>query len=175
MSHFTCFVIVPPNTPDIKKYTEDQLAPFNEYLEVDEYEASCWCVGGGIADPECPDCNGTGTYLTTYNPKSKWDWGEIGGRWDGYITQIDTDDRQLEALKNNTAAIETLLMLEQTNGELITPFAILTPNGEWHDCGEMGWFGAVSNEKEESEWELEVRLIYEKYKDHTAVCYDLHI
>ena len=26
-----------------------------------------------------------GNYLSTYNPASKWDWYEIGGRWDGML------------------------------------------------------------------------------------------
>jgi hypothetical protein len=34
-------------------------------------------------DPICSDCNGTGISSTTYNPNSKWDWYEIGGRWHG--------------------------------------------------------------------------------------------
>ncbi len=30
-------------------------------------------------------CGGTGKYMTTYNPKSKWDWWVIGGRWQGML------------------------------------------------------------------------------------------
>lgn len=36
-------------------------------------------------DPKCTDCKGTGQHKTTYNPKSKWDWYELGGRWTGYF------------------------------------------------------------------------------------------
>lgn len=32
-------------------------------------------------------CGATGTYKSTYNPRSKWDWYVIGGRWAGWITQ----------------------------------------------------------------------------------------
>lgn len=39
----------------------------------------------GAADPECEECNGSGKYSTTYNPRSKWDWWTIGGRWTGYL------------------------------------------------------------------------------------------
>lgn len=32
-------------------------------------------------DETCPDCGGTGEFLTTYNPESKWDrWDMVGGR-----------------------------------------------------------------------------------------------
>jgi len=40
-------------------------------------------------DPECEDCNGTGQRTTTYNPKSQWDWYEIGGRWTGMYSDYD--------------------------------------------------------------------------------------
>jgi len=36
-------------------------------------------------DPKCEDCKGTGERETTYNPKSKWDWYCVGGRWTGFL------------------------------------------------------------------------------------------
>lgn len=30
-------------------------------------------------------CGGTGRVMSTYNPKSRWDWYSIGGRWNGYF------------------------------------------------------------------------------------------
>lgn len=30
-------------------------------------------------------CGGTGIYRSTYNPDSKWDWYQIGGRWTGLL------------------------------------------------------------------------------------------
>jgi hypothetical protein len=36
-------------------------------------------------DPECDECKGTGKRKTTYNPNSKWDWYQLGGRWTGYF------------------------------------------------------------------------------------------
>lgn len=37
------------------------------------------------ADPECEECKGSGTYGSTRNPNSKWDWWVIGGRWNGHL------------------------------------------------------------------------------------------
>ena len=37
---------------------------------------------------ECP-FDENGNELSTYNPKSKWDWYSIGGRWDGYLELKD--------------------------------------------------------------------------------------
>jgi hypothetical protein len=34
-------------------------------------------------------CGGTGKRRTTYNPKSKWDWYAVGGRWTGILGNYD--------------------------------------------------------------------------------------
>lgn len=39
----------------------------------------------GKADPGCEECSGSGKNISTYNPFSKWDWWQIGGRWSGYF------------------------------------------------------------------------------------------
>lgn len=53
------------------------------------------------------------------------------------------------------------------------PFAILTPDGAWHEHGHMGWWAVVSDEKEN--WEDEARSILAGYPDYIAVLCDLHI
>lgn len=58
MSHFTVMVI--GDNP------EEQLAPYDENIEVPTYT----------------DENGN---RTNYNPKSKWDWYLLGGRWTGFL------------------------------------------------------------------------------------------
>ena len=35
--------------------------------------------------PDCDECEGTGTVKTTRNPDGRWDWYQIGGRWNGYL------------------------------------------------------------------------------------------
>ena len=64
-----------------------------------------------------------GSILSTYNPKSKWDWYVIGGRWSNAIpgNEEKMSEIQLEKIE--------------------TPYAFITPNGEWVEQGEMGWFG----------------------------------
>ena len=39
----------------------------------------------GGANPDCEECKGSGKDETTYNPKSKWDWYQVGGRWTGFF------------------------------------------------------------------------------------------
>lgn len=58
MSHFTVMVI--------GEDPESQLAPYDENIEVTPYK-------DGDGDE------------TTYNPKSKWDWYVLGGRWTGFL------------------------------------------------------------------------------------------
>jgi hypothetical protein len=38
-------------------------------------------------NPDCEDCQGGGTRATSYNPRSKWDWWSIGGRWTGALVE----------------------------------------------------------------------------------------
>ena len=40
-------------------------------------------------DPNCSECNGTGYYKSNYNPDSKWDWYQVGGRWSGILDSYD--------------------------------------------------------------------------------------
>lgn len=126
MSHFTVLVI--------GDNIEGKLAPYNEQLEVEEYEIDCHCgyykasrsaheqardelgfdnfddfwaaargneleekyrkradelleadPNKGEPNPECIECDGTGRKMSIYNPKSKWDWYQIGGRWTGLL------------------------------------------------------------------------------------------
>jgi hypothetical protein len=133
------------------------------------------------ADSECSRCNGTGLYETTYNPKSQWDWYRVGGRWDGLIV----NNRQYsqngfnfshvhETIKNNSLLLDSLP--DEIDDNWI-PFAIVTPDGEWHEKGDMGWWGIVNDAK--SNWEQEAKEIINKYRKgeikYMAVAVDCHI
>lgn len=63
--------------------------------------------------------------------------------------------------------------VQQING--FTPFAIVTPEGEWIQSGKMGWWGVASDEKDADAWEKEAAAIFKKYKESTAVLVDCHI
>lgn len=108
-------------------------------------------------NPKCEDCQGRGKRVTTYNPQSQWDWWVIGGRWDGWLSRTNQ-------LKAKTAA---------QKGKV--PFAIVTPDGVWHDKGKMGWWGMVADEKADADWGHEVRQLLMAHPDATAVACDLHI
>jgi|MudIll2142460700_1097286.scaffolds.fasta_scaffold49250_4 hypothetical protein len=192
MSHFLLVVIVPDKTVDIEGEVERLLAPYDENIVVDEYDEPCYCRKFKMQDgkmvlrmsdeveevnPDCEECHGTGTRKTTYNPKSKWDWYRIGGRWDGEMTgkEAESEDGGFnfgdnhELLSNNVAKTSDAIIKK------VIPFAIVTPEGEWIQRGKMGWWGMARDEKEIDEWVSQVVGIYRKYQDHIAVGVDCHI
>ena len=147
MSHFLVAVILPKGSKDVENTVTELLAPFDEQLEVPEYKRPCLCIED-IPDPICKTCNGSGIELTTCNPQSKWDSWVIGGRWD--------------AGKNIKLC-----------SEMVEPFAIVTPEGEWIEKGEMGWWAIVSNEK--SNWDVIYKEVFKKYAGYQAAMVDCHI
>lgn len=130
-------------------------------------------------DLGCEDCHGTGIVSSTYNPKSKWDWYDFGGRWDGVVcgnARTDGDAgfnfaQKYRRLPGNITTIDNVLADLKNR----RPYAIVTPDGEWHERGKMGWFGLSSNEQPMEQWLEQVRAIFEKYRSHMVVGVDCHI
>jgi len=140
-------------------------------------------------DPNCEECNGTGIVMSTYNPKSKWDWYRIGGRWDGEIQKVSVESKDggfnfgddHTSLTRNSAPVGFLI---EKN---VTPFAVVTPDGEWHERGTMGWWGIVTlpngevegspdiEPDEDHRWIDFVKELFSKYLGHHAVGLDCHI
>lgn len=227
MSHFTVLVIMPKDFDADESDAEGDVArlmePYDEDIEVDEYQRPCWCIGraardaaevaslatfGDIDDmrkqlwdgaeegiddpterfeafqkkwkaaieprvafvenfiknspdrdkpvPDCETCNGTGSYASTYNPKSRWDWYEIGGRWDGKLHPDGKNVFPLTELKPGWHV-----------------FAIVTPDGEWHQEAQMGWWGMTSNE--DKDWPQKMYEIASSFPDHYGVLVDARI
>lgn len=173
-----------------------------------------------VADPECEECKGSGTFRTRYNPRSRWDWYTVGGRWNGYLTGFNpaempmSDDRYWTTCticggvgKRNDGVAEANphlkdrcngcagrgrrlrfpheIPLEDSNVMPVAlidrrtddwrPFAILTPDGEWHEQGRMGWWGIVTGEQESDDWTAEAEKIMDDHADCVAVVVDVHI
>lgn len=186
----------------IKDYTDAK----EKYLEEHPLKNS--------ADSDCEDCNGTGVATTTYNPKSKWDWWQIGGRWTGCLTDYDpnkdpdnietcwlckgTGERHDDVVDGECNGCEgkgkrikwptdwkqrhddtldaryVLGLMREDDGKI--PFALITPDGEWHERGKMGWFAMVSGEKDKDGWSNAVLSLVEQHMEgHMIVVCDLHI
>ncbi len=131
-------------------------------------------------DATCSECKGTGKVNSTYNPRSRWDWYRVGGRWDGEITNnIQTSENGFNFDKKHETTRNNMMLLDETTSPIPDkwiPFAIVTPDGEWHEKGKMGWWACVSDKK--ANWKDIAREIFEKYRGdrkYLVVACDCHI
>lgn len=94
-------------------------------------------------EPE--ELDAEGNQVSTYNPKSQWDWWVIGGRWENMLN--NTAGRKAEVWNgSNYLRRRDLRMPEST-------FAYLTKEGNWVEKGSMGWFGMVTDGAEQEDWD----------------------
>lgn len=139
--------------------------------------------------------DGDGNFLTTYNPRSKWD----------YYSEIDTYTFD-EWLRSGTDMTEEELRREwkvrSTRGDgfyskeyytktygdedtfvktcqLPDGWAVVTPDGKWHEPGKVGWWGMDSSTPDSHrDW---VEHFHERFvepydpKATTVVMMDCHI
>lgn len=112
----------------------------------------------------CDQFNDKGEPISRYNPVSKWDWYVIGGRWDGWINDLETDQH---SYADNTASTEQVIARKKV------PHAIITPDGVWHQRGRMGWWAILATENEN--WDDEALRLLGKYPGHKVVLIDAHI
>lgn len=122
-------------------------------------------------DPACTDCRGTGRERTTCNPRAKWDWWSVGGRWSGAITGVPRDHDgfgERGSLEHNARLVREIppAVLDPLDGEL--PFALLGPDGVWHERGRMGWFGAHSESCGHADCEADPEMMRECLRKRPA-------
>lgn len=160
MSHYTVIV-----TNTSKDNLDEQLAPFSENLEVEPYK------------------NDDGE-MTTYNPNSKWDWYQVGGRWTGFFKKKKGAKGKVmqipesligfyQPAKRGYADVIKVKDVDWDNTE--SPYAILH-EGNWFAVGEMGWFGVSNDSMTQEEYEKKYKEIISSLPDDcelTAV--DCHI
>lgn len=107
-----------------------------------------------------------GNLLSTYNPNSKWDWYIIGGRWTNMIT-----------LKDGTRTNQAVVKSIDFSSELRT-YAVLTPDGIWHEPGKMLMFGvSEASDEEYKKWMNETyeKIIKTADSEWTMTIVDCHI
>lgn len=121
----------------------------------------CYCYEAQFYEPEMTAENGD--LLSTYNPKSKWDYYTVGGRWDKF-------------LKTKYAISVNAAYVYKVDWSKSIPFAFITPDGEWHEKGKMGMFAMVDNEKMDRKWESEfMEFVNSLDSDVAAIVIDCHI
>jgi len=112
-----------------------------------------------------------------HNPKAKWDWYQLGGLWSGLIKlKAGATGKVGQAgTFDNETGIDQAKKGDIANIDELKTFAVLK-NGKWYEKGEMGWWGIVTDEKLESDWESEQKKLIEGLPDDTLISiYDCHI
>jgi hypothetical protein len=159
--------------PEWKEYIADWVSK--------EAELNVALVDAKKPDLECEECSGTGTFLSQYNPFSKWDWFELGGRWTGFFTLKDGAQGELgepsKFKSDPKAAAHTAdrVRFSDIDGEIKQTFAFITPNGKWHEKAHMGWWAFTSDERPDAynaEWN---EMIASLQPDDTVCVFDAHI
>lgn len=128
-----------------------------------------------------------GEVYSERNPKSKWDWHQLGGRWAGSIVVKEGVDFNVpnfswgwdETSKRKVLAerrADSARKGDIANLAEISTFAVLM-HGEWHENGQMGWFGISHSEKmTEEEWKSKQQELLASLPDDELISiYDCHI
>jgi hypothetical protein len=179
MSHAFLLVLVPGDTKpeDVHAAVEGLIAPYDEGIEVDALAAH---PGKDSPASDCDSCGGTGKAKSTYNPKSKWDWWVIGGRYDGLVKGERRDDgdggfnfgEAHHQPRFNVAPASEVIAKIGTDDE-VGFFALVTPDGEWHERGRLGWWGNVRGEKDD--WDVGKNQLLRAHPNCLIVGVDYHI
>lgn len=123
------------------------------------------------------DMDDEGNFYSTYNPDSRWDWYSIGGRWDGFLVLKEkTDDGEI--IEVNEAYFDEIDW-DYMREYKFSPFCFIDEDGDWHEKGEMGWFGVCFNEKPAENWDKYFQDYLDELKLSDSPCLvtvvDFHI
>ena len=152
-----------------------------------------------------------GNLISTYNPKSKWDWWCIGGRWSGLLSLKNgdsSDEGQIKDINWGTDVDTDALKVKYekdynqltTKGDFYKPeyyqkryptledyikaqegtttYAVLDEDGNWHEKGEMYYFGISSaTEQDELDWDRNYynKFIKDRNPEYWITIVDCHI
>lgn len=141
MSHFLTFVLVPPGEPDAARRAREMLLP---YFAPD-----------GPYSPE--------------NPSAKCDGFVVGGRFDGQLYGAEPEYNLTPAEFQKRYGLDVLRDEQNVRAasevpDGVTPYAVVTPGGEWLDC----------ERRDAAVWEAEVRRLLRLHADCVVVAVDCH-
>ncbi len=131
---------------------------------------------------EKEDLTSEGGIYSTYNPRSKWDWYKVGGRWTGYFKLKKGATGRLgePGVGGNKPEYDADIALAKDidwkNMEQPTSTFAVLHNGEWYEKGEMGWWAMVSNEKSPEDWQAQFdKIISSLDPEDEVTVVDAHI
>lgn len=196
MSHFSTAVLVPPDTQNVYDKVAELLAPYEEKEEWFEEGSrwDWWTIGGrwmGVlsaaydptTDPRnievCDLCLGSGE-----RPGGR---ERFGDKWfascngcngcQGKGTRLKWPTQWVQDVPGNVAPVKDVTALP----DIPEFFALVTPDGKWHEQGRMGWWGvtiedeAGHDEKPEALWGAAFRALLEQHPDALLVVVDCHV
>lgn len=140
-----------------------------------------WLYKQAIRWVEEDELDEDGNITSTYNPKSKWDWWTIGGRWSGFFNATSLGMQKDEFFGGeyeefDADGVDTILACNLKVNSLRTPYAFVDLDGNWEEKGEMGWFGMSYGEMPQGDWDATYRRFVESLDPGTVlVLVDAHI
>lgn len=181
--HYLTYVFIPKDT-DITDAVTAAMRPYGDGFEVKPWKrhldtteiaamAKCYRLRRTAVRKlaeQMEDWNGgrggiddRGLYaVLSYNRDTKWDWYEIGGRWDGFLS----DNRMIASSLRRSPLLKKLL-----------PHDFLTPDGVWHARARIAtgaWPPRVI-EKSGRRWLREFAAALETHAGCRVVCVDRHL
>jgi hypothetical protein len=118
------------------------------------------------ADPECDECNRKGKRIVTYNPNGKWDWWVVGeGFSEGILTPAIKEPCGISLMNNEMVPVKCLDF-----DKLEMPFAVVTPDGQWHDEDQR----ITKEGGEDVSWDAKVRTVLAQHEDCILVAVNFH-
>lgn len=194
----SCVYVIIGNTGDIESLVAKAMQPFDEELKVKPYKlhlsrSTVEAMARHYQLPinaraallkKMPDwmgCAGGKDHLGIYarcshNPDGKWDWYEIGGRYNGHIraVQAPRPSQPTADIDANTLTADELLRSNDFSQRV--PHAVLTPHCEWIERSSFnstmsGWY---VREQPSRLWRQRVRRILRTFVDYRVVCVDAH-
>jgi hypothetical protein len=194
----SCVYVIIGKSGDIEELVAKALQPFDEDLQVPPYKLhlsastltamaqhyKCSETDHAALIEKMPDWLGypggqdhLGIFaLQSHNPNGRWDWYEIGGRYNGRIrgSQSPKPFQNFPDLEANTLTTSRLLRSRGFADRL--PFAVVTPHSQWVERSSFvttssGWY---VQEEPIAKWTERVRTILTTFADHRVVCVDAH-
>lgn len=97
------------------------------------------------------------------NPDATWDWYVVGGRWTGGLVLKPAAEGELGSPGLHTEPAEPgtadVALVKDIDWDKTKPTFAILHNDEWIEQGSMGWFGVVTDQQPQDEWEAVWRKV----------------
>ncbi len=190
-------------TPSTAEELAELRAKFEERRERPESLSQCGSFEEFLTEWEGLTLR-DGKWGSTYNPDSKWDWYSVGGRWSKMLItkagarcdSAPVGELDFAAMRAARVAEAEKWWAESLPSERAWRYGIdagatreryvedcakfstfaVVMDGKWFERGRMGWWGVVSQEKPEADWQSEFdKLLASLPADARVTVVDCHI